>query len=53
MFMANLHQQFITDRFLQLVVEAGVEKALADKQSVAYGVGTVPVVSLEGDRHAA
>jgi len=48
--MANIFTQFIQDRFLQPAVEAGVAKALSGNQPVAYGVGTVPEVSLERAR---
>jgi hypothetical protein len=40
--MANPLTRFFQDRFIQSAVEAGLEKALTDKQPVAYGIGNVP-----------
>lgn len=38
---------FFQDHFFQPAIDAGVEKALSDKQPVAYGIGSVVEVSLE------
>jgi HK97 family phage portal protein len=45
--MPNPLSQFFQERFIQPAVDAQVEKALAGKHPVAYGVGTMPEISLE------
>ncbi len=44
--MANLLSQFLYNRSIQPAIDAEVAKALSSKHPVAYGVGTVPEVSL-------
>lgn len=44
--MPNPIQHFIQDRFIQPAVDSGVEKALSANHPVAYGIGTVPDVTL-------